>query len=238
MTVPKKVQSNRQAMLAKVHLAKKELGLPEESYRDVLECVTGKRSAGQLNEAQLDLVIEAFKREGWKPGGQRQPKRAGSRPIAGGPVAAKARALWLSLYHLGEVSDPSEKALDAFVKRQLGLGSLRWLPAEQCSSVVEALKAWCERAGVDWSPYAVANGPSFRAPKARIIEAQWRRLHALGAVAIDDLGALASWLHRRGFTPGIRDAAALDDATADQAMEQLGKWLRRRLKENGGRHGA
>ena len=50
--------SGRHAMLAKVHLAAKELALDEDARRDVIERVTGGlRSAGDCTDAQLDAVL-------------------------------------------------------------------------------------------------------------------------------------------------------------------------------------
>lgn len=229
MTAPARTpDAHRRAMLAKLHVAKTQMALGDEAYRDLLERVTGQRSAKALGAAQIEKVLEEFKRQGWKPKAT-QPKRAGRRPIAHGELQGKVRALWLALYHLGEVRSPEEAAIDAFVKRQVGVASLRWLSPVQGARVVEALKQWAERAGVDWSPYAGVAGQT-DAPKARVIEAQWRRLHALGAVRIADDGALASWLHRRGHTPGLRAPNHLDDATADRVIEDLGRWIRRAAK--------
>jgi phage gp16-like protein len=143
-------------MLAKVHLAAKELGLDEETRRDVLERVTGgHRSAGDCSDAQLDQVLAEFKRQGWKPkvvkggkAGDERPSNA-RRRAADSPMARKARAMWISLHQLGVVRDPSERALEAFGRRQLGVDRLQWADESQGYRLVEALKAMAERAG--WS---------------------------------------------------------------------------------------
>jgi len=217
----------RRAALAKVHAARKDLALAEESYRDLVARVTGRRSAKDCTLAQLDAVVAEMKRLGWQPR-KTQPARAGKRKIAPGEVQAKARALWLDLYHLGEVRDPAEAALDAFARRQVGVDSARFLTPQEAHRVIEALKDWAARAGVTWSPYYLAGEPR-HAPKARVIEAQWARLYALGAVRLNDGAALSSWLHRVGCTPGLRDVAHLDDTAADQAIERLGRWIRSAL---------
>lgn len=47
-------KETRNALLAKVHIAKKALGMDDDAYRDFLNAQTGKRSAGLLNETELD----------------------------------------------------------------------------------------------------------------------------------------------------------------------------------------
>ncbi len=43
--------------LAKIHVQVKELGMDDDTYRDMLESVTGKRSAKELDDAGLDAVL-------------------------------------------------------------------------------------------------------------------------------------------------------------------------------------
>lgn len=144
------------SLLAKVHIARKELGLDEDTYRDVLEAATGKRSAAALDDRDLVKVIEHFKARGWKPtvvaGGKQGAAASGRSPRrADHPVARKARALWISLHQLGAVENPSEQALEAFAKRQLGVDRLQWADQSQGFKLIEALKRMAERAGWDQS---------------------------------------------------------------------------------------
>ena len=69
-------ESIRLKLLAKVHIAKKALGMEDDGYRDFLQAQTGKRSAGLLNEIELDKVLAQMKRLGFKP----QAKDKGKRP--------------------------------------------------------------------------------------------------------------------------------------------------------------
>ncbi len=136
--------------LAKVAIARKELGLDEETYRAILERLTGHRSAKDCTDAQLGRVLDELKAKGWTP-----------RPFAGQksksvrradhPAAKKARALWISLHQLGAVRDGSEKALEAFARRQLQVEQLQWADAARVYKLIEALKAMAERAGWDQS---------------------------------------------------------------------------------------
>jgi phage gp16-like protein len=143
---------HRRAIMAKVHLAKKELGLDDDTYRAVLLRVTGRASSADCTESQLAALLDEFKRLGWKGAKAGPSKRPGTAPVsrlADHPSAKKARALWISLYQLGVVREPSEQALEAFAARQLKCERLQWADQGQVYKLIEALKAMAERAG--WS---------------------------------------------------------------------------------------
>ncbi|MFX6292549.1 regulatory protein GemA, partial [Acinetobacter baumannii] len=53
--------------LARIHQAKKQLGLDEDTYRAVLERVTGQRSAADLSAAGRAAVLAEFERLGFAP---------------------------------------------------------------------------------------------------------------------------------------------------------------------------
>ncbi|WP_052730444.1 gp16 family protein [Sphingomonas sp. SRS2] len=137
------VAPDRRALLGKVHLASKALGLDDDDYRAVLERITGKRSAGQCDAGQLVAIVAEFERLGF-----RSQVRATTRPgPASHPIARKARAMWISLHQLGAINDPSERALEAFCKRQVGVDRLHWANHAQGFRLIEALKAMAERHG-------------------------------------------------------------------------------------------
>jgi len=174
------VPAARRSMLAKVHLAAKELGLDEDARRDVLERVTGRRSAGDCRDDQLDAVLAEFKRLGWKPKPSAKAK-TGTAPISGRrpathPVALKARAMWISLWNLGVVRSSTEASLEAFAKRQLRVDRLQWADQGQGYRLIEALKAMAERAG--WSQDLILIKPERHVwtLKARLHNAQLRAL--------------------------------------------------------------
>ena len=94
-------------------------------------------------------------------------KAKGFRPTVNGsggkpaqhPVAGKARALWISLYQLGAVQNPSEAALEAFAKRQTGCDKLVWMKQSEGYRLVEALKSWAVREG--WQQQDLARQKPF-----------------------------------------------------------------------------
>jgi len=130
-------------LLAKVHLAAKELGLADDDYRGILFDETGKRSAKDCTTAELVRVVERFKARGWA---QKPPKAP--RP-ADHAAAMKARAMWVSLHHLCAIDNPSDQALEAFAKRQLKCERMQWANQGLMYRLIEALKAIAERHG--WS---------------------------------------------------------------------------------------
>jgi phage gp16-like protein len=211
MTAPaRQIDTERRGLIGKIHVAKAQLRLDEDTYRDVLRRVTGKESAKDCSLSDLEAVKAEMVKLGWKPAARAHP-RAGKRPLADGATAAKLRALWISGYHLGVVKDPAEAALATFVKRatggkKRGVDALQWMTADDARKAIEALKAWLGRAGdVDWD--ARSN------PRAAVIQAQGRILtKAFGNVAQLDIPQLLS-LH--------------SDLELDAIIEKLGDKVRR-----------
>jgi phage gp16-like protein len=161
---------DRRVMIAKVHVAKKELGLLDDDYRAMLIRVTGKPSSAQCSPAELRALLDEMKAKGFKA----KPatgRRGGAAAAADHPVARKARALWVSLHHLGAIANPSEQALEAFARRQLKVAKLQWADQAQGYKLIEALKAIGERNG--WSFKSTWNDgrqPSVKVLKVRLVE--------------------------------------------------------------------
>jgi phage gp16-like protein len=129
-------------MLAKIHVAKKQLNMVDDDYRQLLFATTGKTSSADCNQAQLAAVIKALEGKGFRP-----MPAGGKAPSAQHKVARKARALWISLYQLGAVHNPAEEALEAFAKRQFGCDKLQWIKQSDGYLLIEALKSMARRAG-------------------------------------------------------------------------------------------
>lgn len=54
-------------ILSKVHIARQQLGMDDDSYRSLLGRVAGVRSAKDLTGKQAGAVLREFERLGWKP---------------------------------------------------------------------------------------------------------------------------------------------------------------------------
>ena len=156
--------------LAAIHVAKRDLGLDDDTYRDLLQRETGKRSAKGMSPAELDAVLSAMRRSGFKTAS----KGGRTRPLSG-PYAKKAQALWIALWNLGAVDDRRDAALLAFFARQTGIERTEWvLDARDGKAVIEALKDWCRREGVEF-PKSQADGHAGRIGHA-IARAQFAKI--------------------------------------------------------------
>lgn len=133
--------SARRSMIAKIHVGKKQLAMHEDDYRQMVVNATGHMSLTDCSDAELNLVIGALKGRGFQP----LPKSGWK--AATHPMARKARAMWISLYHLGVVRNASEQALEAFAKRQLQCEKLVWARQGDAHRLIEALKDMGKRAG-------------------------------------------------------------------------------------------
>ena len=129
----------RRSMIAKIKIAQKQLAMAEDDYRAALFSTTGKMGLTSCSDAQLGKMLDFMKSKGWSA----LPKNQ----AASHPMAKKARALWISLYHLGVVHNSSEQALEAFAKRQLKCERMVWARQSDAYKLIEALKGMADRAG-------------------------------------------------------------------------------------------
>lgn len=195
--------SHRRALLAKVHLGAKQLGLDDDTRRDLLARVTGHRSSGDCRDDQLVAVIKEYRRLGWTPhavAGRAAPSPTRRVKAAAHPVAVKARALWISLHQLGVVRDPSERALEAFAARQLKVDRLVWADQSQGYRLIEGLKAMAERAGWSQDLSMIKAERAVWTLKTRLVNAQLAKL-------------------KRGYLQGPQTEAYLDKAAKDLGRE-------------------
>lgn len=132
----------RRRELAQIHIAIKELGMDDGTYRQLLANIqVGCSSSKDLSPAGRKKLLERLKIAGWRP---KLAKKKG-KITAKSPQDRKIRAIWLELAASGHVKNASEAALAAYVKRQTGIEQLQWLSTSQASQVIESLKQWVER---------------------------------------------------------------------------------------------
>lgn len=128
-------------LLAKVHIAKKELGLDDEVYRAILRRLTGQESAKGLTVRELDTVLVEFQRLGWEPkAATEKPKRSSDKRIR------KIWAIWGELCRRGETHTPTKAGLRAFVQNRTGVSDPEWLKGDDIASVLNELVSWQQRA--------------------------------------------------------------------------------------------
>ncbi|MHA7915536.1 gp16 family protein [Alloalcanivorax xenomutans] len=132
----------RRRELAQIHIARKELGMDEETYRLMLHDTAGVTSSADLTPWDRSKVLARMRKLGWQPKTARRPRR---RITAQTPQDRMIRGLWLELADLGAVRDRSEGALGRYVARQTGIDAQNWISGEQAEQVIESLKAWRNR---------------------------------------------------------------------------------------------
>ncbi|OEE42313.1 gp16 family protein [Vibrio anguillarum] len=126
-------------LLKIVQIAKRELNMDDDTYRDILEQVTGQRSSRGLNDFKLGKVVDKMKALGFKPKHKPRPRAE---------EVTKIRAIWRTMHKQGFVRNANDHAIDAYVKRMTsqsngkGVERANWLRPEQAAEVLESLKKW------------------------------------------------------------------------------------------------
>jgi len=135
-------RDNRKGVLAQIHIARKELALDEDTYRQMIATVTGgKRSCSDCNVAELHKIVQHMKERGFKA---KPRKRVGQYPgkphnLDAQPMLQKIEAL------LAELKAPWSYA-DAIAKRQYGRERVAWLQSvEEFTGVIAALDVELEK---------------------------------------------------------------------------------------------
>lgn len=210
------------AMRKAVQAARRALNLDEDTYRSALERITGKTSSTACSRAELGAVLDFFNGrstartviDGGKAAEAPPARRAA--PKADHPSAGKARAMWLSLYELGVVRDPSEAALEAFARRQLGCERMQWMDQGLNHKLIEPLKAMADAHG--WSQDLTGIKPALRIMvlKRRLVSAQLEKLDAAGLLTEAD---------RASALPADLSIAALERELMVE-VRRLGKRIR------------
>jgi phage gp16-like protein len=131
----------RKGLLAKIHIAKSQLRINDEEYRDLLESLTDLRSCQKMSIAQLETVMHSMSRLGFRAKPP-NPDRSPATSHKSDPTQLdKIRAMWIDLGKRGIVRNPTESALRRFVKRLCKVDSIEWLSIEESTTVITALAA-------------------------------------------------------------------------------------------------
>ncbi len=136
-----------------IHVLKGKLRLSDDAYRALLIQLTGHSSSKAMTQPQRRTVREHLQRLAARMGIEQPATR--QRPLpdaqfaqakaAASPRERKVWALWHQLHRDGLVDNPSAAALNAWVKRQVGVDALRFCTGPQLDTLIEALKAWGDR---------------------------------------------------------------------------------------------
>ena len=154
-------EDTRRKDLAKIHIAKKDLVLDDETYRTIVRTI-GKAdsgSAADLSPLGRARVLRHFRLKGWNSRkNDRQPKRitpAGEILASDGQVRI-IRSYWIQMADAGAVKERSEQGLRAWVRsatrrhhdQLAGWSAPEFLPSWVAQKVIENLKAWARRCNI------------------------------------------------------------------------------------------
>lgn len=109
-------EAARKALLAKVHIAKKDLKWPDAYYRQLLMNFFGVPTAAALGIRDLEFLIETMIRLGWKPKARRGP----------GSIENHLEALRYRAKALAAKIQNGEAGLRGLTKKYCGVEDLEW----------------------------------------------------------------------------------------------------------------
>jgi len=205
-------------LIIAVRAACKRQGIDDDMRKDIQAKLIGKASMSDMTIGELGRLLDHFNK-GWKG------------PMGHRAHIGKIKALWWSLYWLGAIDDPGDRAISAFVERQTGTSALKFLDHRKAASVIEALKSWLGREGVEWpapdSTAAIAKvTPGYsdlQADRHAMLAALERPLRAGGQLS----GHYVHYLERAlGLLPNHH---CWSTAELDAGIRLLGRKLRRLL---------
>lgn len=142
------MQLTRQKLIQLIHIAKSQLRVDDESYRLILNRTAGKNSCKACTVAELMQVLAHFEKIGFKV----KAKRKTLTTPTNSNISHKIRAIWDDMGKKGFVRDPSEKSLNAFVRKVVNsehpkvlILNINALNNAQATVVLERLKKWQAR---------------------------------------------------------------------------------------------
>lgn len=131
----------RNGQMAKIHIAKAQLGLDDEEYRSLLGRVAGVSSAKDLNPRQIGAVLAAFEALGWQPKapakqGRKRPNVKATRERLLGKIEAQLAA-----------ADRKWAYVDAMALRMCKVERVEWCDETQLQKLIIALNYDAKRNG-------------------------------------------------------------------------------------------
>lgn len=129
---PEYFNKHRKAMLAKIHIAKKELELTEEEYRTLLREVTGKDSCKYMKVEELDKVLQVLYLFGF----------VGKKKLNWNSLHFHKDGVCFHLENLARLvmGTAWKKRLQAYIKKRFGVDSIHFLNFSQLCSVFAFLR--------------------------------------------------------------------------------------------------
>lgn len=137
-----------------IHLACRQLGIDQDTRHDLQLVVTGKSSLRDMSDDDGQAMVRALKERGFRSAVAGNGRK--KHPAAPRADLRLVHVLWTRLGEAGALREPGRAGLNAFIRTRFGkswgsvpvdVDALRdW---SQIADLIDALKAMCERAGVE-----------------------------------------------------------------------------------------
>lgn len=143
---------NRSKLIQLIHIAKAQVGLSGEDYRAVLESTAGKSSCAEMSLFELDRVLKAMKKLGFRV------KKLETKKIELGRGTSKEQMDYIKGMWELVARDKSDRALYKFIKRITGSSHPRFMNASDAQKVILALRKMMADAGYNPNRKESADG--------------------------------------------------------------------------------
>ncbi|QLB43561.1 gp16 family protein [Mannheimia pernigra] len=147
--------TDKAKLIQLIHIAKSQLAMDDLSYREMLKRLTNKTSSTKCTVVELHKVLHELQTKGAKVKyfAKRSKKPTAYSPTTGetsvkSQIANKIRAVWITMGKHGFLTDPSEKALNAYVRKVINKNrsvlvlNVGALDGNEATKMLEILKKW------------------------------------------------------------------------------------------------
>ena len=128
---------------ALLHIAKKELGLDDETYREILFDLTRKRSSKDMTATELQIVLAYFQEKGFKPKWSKKSRREKKLPYEDlgwrADFAAPRQLRMLEAIWREAARTPTDAAYRKFLENRFKIFNPRWIRADLVTPIKAAL---------------------------------------------------------------------------------------------------
>lgn len=147
--------TDKAKLIQLIHIAKSQLAMDDLSYREMLKRLTNKTSSTKCTVVELHKVLHELQTKGAKV---KYFAKKGEKPTAYSPatgettvkseIVHKIRAVWITMGKHGFLNDPSEKALNAYVRKVMNKNrsvlvlNVGALDDNDATKMLEILKKW------------------------------------------------------------------------------------------------
>ncbi|MCO5065672.1 MAG: regulatory protein GemA [Rhizobiaceae bacterium] len=138
---PRKSSSIPAKKIALLHVAKRQLGLDEDTYRDILRRFGGVESSADLDPVEFEAVMIRMAGLGFRSTWTKRTFGDRHSSMASAAQVELMRSLWEKY----DPADEDEKHLNAWLRRFHGVSAMRFVSAKKAKSVITALKAMVAR---------------------------------------------------------------------------------------------